>query len=99
MNRKVIILLTTMACGLIISLMYIGRLTAKLSQMENAVNMMDAKLCAVMPVTNEFARTAKNGSTIEIERKALYAAYQVEEADFYSSQDDGRRSHLIRNAL
>ena len=46
MNKTSIILLATMACGLIISLMYIGRLAAKLSHMENAVNMMDAKLCA-----------------------------------------------------
>ncbi len=64
-----------MACGLIISLMYIGRLTAKLSRMENAVHMIDEKLCVVNSVTNEFARTAKTDYTIEIERNALYAAY------------------------
>lgn len=85
MNKIGIILLATMACGLVVSLMHNVRFTARLSRMESAVHMIDEKLCAVKPGTNETVRTAKNDLTIEIERKALYAAYQVEEADFYSS--------------
>jgi len=85
MNKTGIILLATMACGLVVSLMHNVRFTARLSRMESAVHMIDEKLCAVKPGTNETVRTAKNDLTIEIERKALYAAYQVEEADFYSS--------------
>ena len=74
-----------MACGLGIGLTYNVRLTGRLSRMENALHMMDEKLCVVKPRTNEFARITKNRSAIEIERKALYAAYQVEKADFDSS--------------
>lgn len=85
MNKTGIILFTTMACGLVVSLMHNVRFTARLSRMESAVHMIDEKLCAVKPGTNETVRTSKNDSTIEIERKALHTAYQAEKADFNSS--------------
>lgn len=81
MNRANIIIFTTMACGLGIGLMYNARLTARISHMEKALLMIDEALCVVKSRTNELA-IAKNSSAFEIERKSLYAAYQVEKADF-----------------
>ena len=78
MNKANIVIFSAMACGLGIGLTYNVRLTGRLSRMENALHMMDEKLCVVKQRTNEFARITKNRSAIEIERKALYAAYQVE---------------------
>ena len=85
MNKTNIIIFATMACALGISLIQNRRLAVMLSRMENTMTMTDERLSAVKPGTNEFARTVKDGSTIEIERKALYAAYQVEKTDFDSS--------------
>ena len=85
MKKANSIIFATIACALGISLIHNRRLAVMLSRMEDAVHMIDEKLCAVNSVTNEFARTAKTDYTIEIERNALYAAYQVEKADFDSS--------------
>lgn len=85
MKKANIIIFATIACALGISLIHNRRLNVMLSRMENAVHMIDEKLCAVNSGTNVFARTAKTDYTIEIERKTLYAAYQVEKADFDSS--------------
>ena len=85
MKKANIIIFATIACALGISLIHNRRLAVMLSRMENAVHMIDEKLCAVNSGTNEFARTAKTDYKIEIERNALYAAYQVEKADFDSS--------------
>ena len=81
MKKANIIIFATIACALGISLIHNRRLAVMLSRMENAVHMIDEKLCAVNSGTNEFARTAKTDYKIEIERNALYAAYQVEKAD------------------
>lgn len=85
MNKANIVVFTAMACGIGIGLACNVRLAARLSRMENALHTMDEKLCVVKPRTNEFAKMARDCSAIEIERKALYAAYQVEKADFDSS--------------
>ena len=100
MNKANIVIFVAMACAIGIGLAYNVRLAARLSHMENALRTMDEKLCVVKPRTNEVARMARDHFAIEIERKALYAAYQVEEADFNASHKMmGGWPHLIRNVL
>ncbi len=74
--------------GVTLCLLHNARLSTRLSHVEDALRKADESACGVKTeITDKCACAgiAKNDVAIEIERKALYAAYQLEKADFDSS--------------